>query len=72
MLTIPSWATNLSYTDFYFDYATVNETRTDVTSPPSIILPAPTTPSTINSTSPVISPAAAVNNSYVQLLQSYD
>lgn len=42
MLTVDPSAKNLSYSDFYFDYATVNETLMTVTPPTPVISPAAT------------------------------
>jgi hypothetical protein len=56
MFTVAPSARNLSYSDFYLDYVSVNETRTDANSPSPIISPIPTpSPTPTNLTSPTIS-----------------
>jgi len=57
MFTVAPSVRNLSYSDFYLDYVSVNETRSDIQIPPSIS-PVPTSTSSTftSSTSSAIPP----------------
>ena len=60
MFMVPQSARNLSYSDFYFDYVSVNQTRAEVAWPSPIISPAPTTsPTPTKSATPSIWPTAS-------------
>jgi len=60
MFTVPQSSRNLLYSDFYLDYVSVNDTRTEVTSPSPVISPVPTTsPTPTNSTTPSSWPTAS-------------